>query len=81
MITKPAPLYAQETSLAPLSPSAAAAALIGASLDFHIDRHRAVTLLCRVVENRPTAQVHFHRPTDAAGVISRWADTHLEVAA
>ena len=81
VLTKPAPLYAQETSLVPLSPAAAAAALIGASLDFHIDRHRAVTLLCRVVEKRPTAQVHFNRPTDAASVISRWADTHLEVAA
>jgi hypothetical protein len=80
VITKPAPLYAQETSLVPLSPAAAAAALIGASLDLHIDRHRAVTLLCRVVENRHTAQVHFNRPTDAASVISRWTDTHLEVA-
>ena len=81
VVTRRAPLHARDASIALLSPAAAVAALVGASLDFRIDQHRAVSLLCRVVEGRPTAQVHFSHPQEAAQAISRWADARLEVAA
>ena len=81
VVLKRAPLHTRDASLSPLPPAAAVAALMAASLDYHIDRHRAVRALCRIVEERPAAQVHFSRPQEAARVISRWADAHLEVAA
>lgn len=81
VVSRRAPLHARDASIALLSPAAAVAALVGASLDFHIDQHRAVSLLCRVVEKRRAAQVHFSHPQEAAQAISRWADASLEVAA
>ncbi|HEY4184863.1 MAG TPA: O-fucosyltransferase family protein [Polyangia bacterium] len=81
VIARKAPLHARDVSFAPLSPAAAVAALIGASLDFRVDQHRAMELLCRVIENRRAAQLRFSRPDEAARLISRWADGLLEVAA
>jgi hypothetical protein len=81
VIMKKAALHVQDASLAPLSPAAAVAALIGLSLDFHNDQHRAVNLLCRVMEQRPAAQVHFGPPDHAARLISNWVDSLIEVAA
>jgi GDP-fucose protein O-fucosyltransferase len=75
VVTNRAPLHARDVSIFPLSPAAAVASLIGKSLDFRIERDRAVNLLCRLVEMRPAAQVHFGRPHEAARVISHWADT------
>jgi hypothetical protein len=80
VVTRRAPLHARDVSLIPLSPAAAVASLVGKSLDFRIERDRAVNLLCRVVERRPAVQVHFSRPHDAARVISRWADGLREAA-
>ncbi len=74
VVTNRAPLHARDVSISPLSPAAAVASLIGKSLDFRIERDRAVNSLCRLVERRPAAQVHFGRPHEAARVISRWAD-------
>ncbi len=81
VVTKRAPLHARDVSIFPLSPAAAVASLIGKSLDFRIERDRAVNLLCRLVERRPAAQVHFSRPHEAARVISRWADALPEAVA
>jgi hypothetical protein len=80
VVTKRAPLHARDVSINPLSPAAAVASLIGKSLDFKIERDRAVNLLCRLVEKRPAVQVHFSRAHDAARVISRWADALPEAA-
>jgi len=80
VVTKRAPLYARDVSINPLSPAAAVASLISKSLDFKIERDRAVNLLCRLVERRPAVQVHFSRAHDAARVISRWADALPEAA-
>lgn len=81
VIARRTPLYVREASISPLSPAAAVAALIGASLDFHIDQPRAVSSLCRVFEKRPAVEVHFGQPEQAALSISRWLDSRLEVAA
>lgn len=81
VVTTKAPLHTRAPSIARLSPAAAVAALIGASLDFQIDQHRAVSLLCRVFESRPAAQIGFNRAPEAAQAISRWADACGEVAA
>lgn len=81
VVTKRAPLHARDVSIIPLSPSAAVASLIGKSLGFQIERDRAVNLLCRLVERRPAAQVHFSRPHEAARVISCWADALPQAAA
>jgi hypothetical protein len=59
---------------APLSPSAAVAATIGVSLDFSIERTRTVTHLCRLLEQRPAAQLHWSRPDEAARRLTHWAD-------
>jgi hypothetical protein len=81
VVMKKAPLHVRDASITPLSPAATVAALIGASIDFKIEPHRAVRSLCRVVEQRPAAQVLVTRPRDAAQVISRWIESLLEVAA
>ena len=81
VVARKAALHVRDTSIAPLSPAAAVAALIGASLDFHVDQNRAVSSLCRVIEQRPAAEVEFGRPQEAAKIISRWTDALLEVAA
>lgn len=81
VITAKAPLHARHTTLAPLSPAAAVAAMLSSSLDFHIERDRAMNGLCRMIENRPAAQLYWNHPRDAAQMISRWADVLLEVAA
>jgi hypothetical protein len=60
--------------MAPLSPAAAVAAMIGASLDLTIDRARAVTLLCRMLEQRPAVQLRWSNPQQAARLLSGWAD-------
>jgi len=75
------PQHVREASIAPLSPATAVAALIGVSLDFHADQHRAVTSLCRMVEGRPAAQLHFSRASEAAQLVSRWTEAPLEAAA
>jgi len=80
VVTKRAPLHARDTSLAALSPAAAVAALLGASLDFHVDQARATNWLCRIVEKRPVAQVQFTRARETAREISRWADALVEAA-
>lgn len=81
VVARPAPVHTRETSLVPCAAAAAVAALIGASVDFHVDRNRAVNWLCRIVEQRPVMQAHLDRPREAALKISRWADAHAEVAA
>jgi hypothetical protein len=61
-------------ALAPLSPAVAVAELIITSLDFPVDRDRAVDRLCRLVEHRPVAKLQFSRPEAAARLLSGWAD-------
>jgi len=67
------PLHVMDT-MSPLAPAAAVAAIIGASLDIDIDRTRAVTLLCRLLEQRPAVQLRWSNPQQAARLLSRWAD-------
>jgi hypothetical protein len=55
--------------------------MIGASLDITIDRTRAVTQLCRVLEQRPAAQLHWSAPREAASRLTRWADALTAVQA
>lgn len=81
VVLRRAPTHARETSLTPCAPAAAVAALIGASIDFHIDRTRAVSALCRIVEQRPAVQVQSGRAREAALQIAKWADARVEVAA
>lgn len=76
-----APLHTRNAAIIPMSPATAVAALIGASLDFQIDQHRAVNLLCRLVEQRPIAQFQWNRPREAAQLLSNWADTLFETTA
>ena len=64
----------QRDAIAPMFPAAAVAALLGASVDFRIERSRAVGHLCRLAERRPAAQLHWSRPQEAAQLVSRWAD-------
>jgi hypothetical protein len=73
-IATKAPPHVRNT-LAPISPAAAVAALIGASLDFRIERSRAVRHLCRMVEGRTAVQVHWSEPEEAAKLLVRWAQT------
>ena len=47
--------------IAPLSPAVAVATLIETSLDYRTDPDRAVERLCRLVEQRPVAQLSFSR--------------------
>lgn len=75
------PLHVRDAAITSMSPATAVAALIGASLDFKIEKNRAVNLLCRLVEQRPTAQLHWNRPQEAARLLSGWADTLFETAA
>ncbi len=64
------------TALVSLSPAAAVAELITASLDFQIDRNRAVERLCRVAERRPAAQLRFSDAQEAVRLLSDWQDLH-----
>ena len=81
VVMKRAPAHTKETTLAPCAPAAAVAALISASLDFHLDRNRAVNWLCRIVEQRPATRVQFGGLREAAMKIAKWADARAEVAA
>jgi hypothetical protein len=81
VMMKRGPLHQQETTIGVLSPAAAVAEVLGLSLDFHVARDRAVNALCRVLEQRPAAQVHYSRPHEAAALIDRWVDSRIEVAA
>lgn len=67
------PLQARDL-IAPLSPAVAVAALIETSLDYRADPDRAVERLCRLVEQKPVAQLSFSRAQQAARLLSRWAD-------
>ena len=73
VIAKKAPLYARDTRILPMSPAHGVAALVGLSLDFSVERERAVEKLCRLIEQRPAALLHYSRPDEAAEVISRFA--------
>jgi hypothetical protein len=74
------PLHARD-AMAPLSPAAAVAAMIGASLDITIDRTRAVTLLCRMLEQRPAVQLRWSNPQQAARLLSGWAEASFRAGA
>ncbi len=60
--------------IVPISPAGAVAALIETSLDYRADPDRAVERLCRLVERTPVAHLSFSRATQAARLLSRWAD-------
>ena len=82
VVSARAPLYnARDAAIDSMSPAAAVAALIAASLDFNVERNRAVNLLCRLVEQRPVAQLHWSRPPDAAQLLSRWFESLTGAAA
>ena len=81
VIAKRTPLYARDTRIAPMSPAEAVAALIRASIDFRIDRDRAVNHLCRLVEKRPAAQLRFSQPDEAARIVARFSEAGWEAAA
>jgi len=78
VIAKKAPLYARDTRILPMSPAHGVAALVGLSLDFSVERDRAVEKLCRLIEQRPAALLHCSRPDEAAEVISRFAHAGWE---
>lgn len=69
-----APLHARTATLAPLSPAAAVAKLVGVALDFQTHQQKAVRSLCRALEARPAAQIHWSRPQDAATEVARFAE-------
>jgi hypothetical protein len=68
-----APLHSGNDRLTPVSPAAAVAELIGASLDFKLERSCAVERLCGLVERRPVARLYWNNPHQAARVIRRGA--------
>ena len=72
--------HARDTLIAEMSRASAVTALIGASLDFQIERNRAVSRLCRLAERRPCAQLHWSRPPEAERALSHWAEALAETA-
>lgn len=73
VIAARAPMFAR-ANIAAASPAATVAVLLGASINIHIDRQRAVRHLCRIVEQRPSARLDWNRPEEAARLVSAWAD-------
>jgi hypothetical protein len=63
------------STLAALSPALAVAELIPTSLDFAVDRDRAVERLCRLIEPLPVARLRFSTGEQALGLLSEWADS------
>ncbi len=72
VVAAKAPLHVRDETITPMSPATAVAALIGASLDFKIERNNGVNLLCRLLEQRPAAQLYWNRPQESAQLLSRW---------